>query len=163
MGNLDWASIPLELVVNILNVIILFLILRFLVYRPVKNFMDQRTERIQAQMDEAEKAKQDAIALKDQYDQTLHTAKDQTEQMLLDAEKHAQQRAQQIVEQAQQEAANIVSGAKEQAAKEHERMLDGIKDEVASLSIDIAKKILVREVNEADNQAIVDRFFHKVG
>ena len=42
-------------------------------------------------------------------------------------------------------------------------MLDGIKDEVASLSIDIAKKILVREVNEADNQAIVDQFFHKVG
>ena len=51
--NYDFSNFPIDLILNILNIVILFVIVRFLVYKPVKKFMDARTARVTAAAEDA--------------------------------------------------------------------------------------------------------------
>ena len=143
--NLDFQQILLHL----LNFVILFAILYFLLYKPVKDFMNKRKEAYQKMDDEAHDAQKAAEELKLQYETQLSNADAEIAEKKQEAIKAAEQRAKSIEEKAQEEAAGILSGAKRQAESERDRIIGEAGDTITSMAKEAAEKAIFGTTSDA--------------
>lgn len=154
---------PTTIVFQLINALILFAALYFLLYKPVRKFLIAREQKVASQLDDAQKAADEAEAMRahfsaDQRDAELKVtgtlsegqarAKLQQEKMLSDARKEGDE----IVRQARREAEHIIEGAH-----------DAVRAQAAELAVEIARAVLGREVNRADNERLIADFLEKVG
>ena len=158
MEGLDVSKLPMDLLLNILNIILLFIITRFLVYKPVKKFMQERKDRIEKEKAEAAEKLQEAESLKEEYSSLLSDAENKARQTVLDGESDAKKRSAEIIEKAQNEAEQIKQDARDEAQKEKEDTINSMKDDIASLAVSVSEKILSREITDKDNLKIVENF-----
>ena len=158
MEGLDVSKLPMDLLLNILNIIILFLITRFLVYKPVKKFMQERKDRIDKEKADAQQQLKEAEEKKEEYSLLIADADSKARQTVLDGEKEAIKRSDEIIAKANEEAEQIKQDAIAQAQKEKEDAINGMKGDIASLAVSISEKILSREITDKDNEKIVENF-----
>lgn len=154
---------PLDIVIHIINIVVLFILLRLIVFKPVKKFMDNRSERIQSQMDDAAALQKKADEDKRQYESRLTEASEKATLLIKDGERQAMEQADAITADAKKQAEQIIIDAEKQAEQERQLALGGLKDDVAKAAVEIAERILRREVKLEDNKAVVNQFFDEVG
>ena len=150
-----------DLIINIINIIILFVIVRGLAYKPVKKFLDARKERVAKELSDAAAAKQNAEEEALKYKELTEKSKAEGTEIINEAERTAKQSAAEIIASAKQSAAEITEKARENAKREREAQVASMKDEIAELAFDISKQVLSREVTDEDNMRIADSFFEK--
>ena len=150
---------PLDIVIHIINIVVLFVILRVLLYKPVSKFMQKRAERVQAELDAAKKDQQTAEELKQKYSASLQSAQAEASEQAAQIIQKANSEANEIVAAAQKEAERIVAEAGKKAEENRKKTLASAREDMKALSLAMAEKILAREVNEADNRKIIDAFF----
>lgn len=143
--NLDWQQILLHL----MNFVILFAILYFLLYKPVRNFMDKRKAAYQEMDDQANQNKQEAEELKAQYEQQLAAADTEIAEKKQAAINAAEVRAKGIEQKAQEEAADIISKAKRQAESERDRIVGEAGDTITEMAKEAAEKALFGTTSDA--------------
>lgn len=143
--NLDWQQILLHL----MNFVILFAILYFLLYKPVRNFMDKRKAAYQEMDDQANQNKQEAEELKAQYEQQLAKADAEIAEKKQAAITAAEARAKGIEQKAQEEAADIISKAKRQAESERDRIVGEAGDTITEMAKEAAEKALFGTTSDA--------------
>lgn len=148
-----------DLIINIINIIVLFIIVRTLAYKPVKKFLDARKERIDSEKREADKALCEAEKKSSEYDVLIKNSKAESAELIRKAEAEAKKNAAEIIETAEKNAADITAKARKAAEDERKAVIAGMSNEIADMAIDISERILSREVNEDDNRKIVDAFF----
>lgn len=153
---------PLDIVIHIINIVVLFILLRLIIFKPVKKFMDNRSERIQQQMDNAAELQKKADEDKRQYESKLTEASEQATLLVKNGERQAMEQADTITADAKKQAEQILIDAEKQAEQERQRALKGLKDDVAEAAVEIAERILKREVKLEDNKEVVNRFFDEV-
>lgn len=163
MFGLQISDAVKDLIINIINIIVLFVIVKSLAYKPVKNFLDARKARIDESLKNAENKNAEADALKAQYEDALKQSKQESDKIIGEAELSAQKRAAEITADADKKAADITEKARKDAEREYNERMSGLKADVTDIAFDISKKILSREVTDADNMAIADEFFSKYG
>lgn len=115
---------PIDIAIHLLNIIVLYVLLRLLVWKPVRKFMAGREERIQSQLDAAAKAQADAQASQTEYKQKLAAAQTTCEQLMAEGRKQAAVSGQKILAQAQEEAGRILEKAHADAQEEKVRAMD---------------------------------------
>ena len=152
---------PLEIAIHMVNIVVLYLLLRTLVYRPVRKFMQERAQRVQKQLDEAEQTHQQAEALKTEYQQKLAQAEAQAQRCLEEGNQKAAESAAAIVAEANLRAAGIMDTARTEASAVKEKAVEELEPEIADMAVTIAGRILGREVSERDNQELIDAFFRQ--
>ena len=150
---------PIEIVIHIINIIVLFVILRLLLYKPVHKYMAARALRISSQLEEAANRQAEALNTKEQYESLMAGSEKEAEEKLTDIISKAHADAEIIIEKATEKANAVVDNARNQAEAEKQNILNGMRGDITDLSLDIAGKILSREVNESDNRRIIDSFF----
>ena len=162
MEGYSVQSVISSLLLNILNIVVLFLILRALVYKPVRKYLKDRTDRIQGEMDAAAARQADADKLHQAYEAELTRAKD-------DANVHANEilvKAEDMVHamqlQAQADADEVLEHAREQAAREHEDATVMLRREMADIAVEISSRVLEREITQKDNTDIIDSYFDQL-
>ena len=155
MFGLQISDAVRDLIINIINIIVLFVIVKSLAYKPVKKFLDARKARIDESLKNAESKNAEADALKQ--------SKQESDKIMGEAELSAQKRAAEITADADKKAADITEKARKDAEREYNERLAGLRADVTDIAFDISKKILSREVTDADNMAIADEFFSKYG
>ena len=160
MFGLQISDAVKDLIINIINIIVLFVIVKSLAY---KNFLDARKARIDESLKNAESKNAEADALKAQYEDALKQSKQESDKIIGEAELSAQKRAAEITSDADKKAADITEKARKDAEREYNERMSGLKADVTDIAFDISKKILSREVTDADNMAIADEFFSKYG
>ena len=143
--NLDWQQILLHL----MNFVILFAILYFLLYKPVRNFMDKRKAAYQEMDDQANQNKQEAEELKAQYEQQLASADAEIAEKKQAAITAAEARAKGSEQKAQEEAADIISKAKRQAESERDRIVGEAGDTITEMAKEAAEKALFGTTSDA--------------
>jgi F-type H+-transporting ATPase subunit b len=153
---------PLDILIHIINIVVLFILLRLILFKPVTRFLDERAERIRNQLSEAENALKEAQSLKLEYQRQLDTAAEQGHDVIRASQTKATQEAQAIIANANAQAEKILSEAQERIAKEKERAVEQMRQEVAQLATEIAARILKREVTTADNVALAEEFFREM-
>ncbi|MBO4467783.1 MAG: F0F1 ATP synthase subunit B [Clostridia bacterium] len=160
--NFNLPDIAVDLLLNVINIVVLFIIVKALVYKPVKKFLDQRNQRIKDETAEAQKLTDAANETLSQKDSILEESREKGEAIAADIYKKAQQKANTIIAKAESDAKAMKEKAQSEIDAQKEDMIKSSKDDIADLSIEIAEKILQREVNKEDNKKIVEEFFKEV-
>ena len=164
MQSLDIISINLwHILISLANLIIIFLIVKKFLFKPVQELMAKRQAELDHQYAAADAAEQAAQKHKDAWERKLQTANDEANAILQEATDTAKYRAAQIVEEANAKAAGIQSRAEAEALLTQKQAEEGIKREIVEVSSAIAEKMLEREINEQDHRAVIDAFLEEIG
>ena len=157
--GLDLSKVPIDLLLNILNIVLLFLIVRTLAYKPIRKFMDARTARVNAESKAAQEKAAEAEKLKAEYAALLENGDtlkaEQTEQ----ARKAAEAEKDRILAAANTQAQQILKNARETARKEHDETLGAMRQDVVELAFGISEKLLEHSITDADTKKMADRLF----
>lgn len=148
-----------DIVRHILNIAVLYLIVRTLLYKPVRKFMLAREEGIANQIEQARQTVREADALHDEYKHSMANAEQETRILLQKSTTQADVAFHEIIEKAEKQAADILENAQAQAEQHKKDTMREMKQEVSDMAVEIASRILEREVSQADNQRIIDEFF----
>ncbi len=159
MDGLVISDAVKDLIINIINIIILFVIVRALAYKPVKKFLDYRRERVAKQLEDAATQKAEAQAAAQKYEELIKQSREESTKIIHEAEHTAKESADRILADAKKNAAEIEAKARENAKREHDAQIASVKGDVADLAFDISRQILSREVTDGDNMRIADSFF----
>lgn len=153
---------PLDIVIHIINFLVLFLILRVILYKPVKKFLDERTARIQGELADAEKTSAEVAKTKAELDERLANAEVEAHEILVAGEEKASAQASKIISEAKDKSAALIAKAEEDGRKEKEQLVASVKDDITELSVELAGKLLKREVSAKDNKKVIDEFFSEM-
>lgn len=145
------------------NLIIVYLILKKLLFVPVKNMIDSRQKEVDDMYSDAEGAKTEAEKMRDEYEEKLGAAREESEEILRTAVRKAQLREEEILAEANERAARTLERAEEEIAMEKKRALNEVKDEVTEMAIGIAERIIERDVAAEEHKDLIDSFIESVG
>ncbi|MBQ8791954.1 MAG: F0F1 ATP synthase subunit B [Ruminiclostridium sp.] len=163
-GQFSLVSIdPNTIVFTLINTLIIFLIYFFFLHKPVCKILDQRAEMVNKEMDEAEQAKNEAAAVKAEYEQRLQESKEEANKIVAEATKKAQQRETEIIASANEEAAQLKKRAEESIEKEKKKAINEIKEEISEMVVMAASKVAEKEISEKDNEKIIDTVLSQIG
>ena len=164
MQNLDVISVNLwQLLVSLVNLVLLFLIVKKFLYKPVKNMLETRQSNIEWQYAAADEAKKQALANRDAYEQKLAEAKNEADSIIQSAVSIAKAREKEIVASARTDAESIVRQAEEHAALEIRKAEGVIREEIVDVSTRLTEKLLEREINSEDHTKLIDSFIDEIG
>ncbi len=150
-------------VFQLANTLIIFLILKKFLYKPIRSFMDTRTKGIEDAMNEAVNKGKDAESILASYQQKLDNIKEERNEIIRDASKRAEQRGDEIVKKAQEEAQKIVEKANNDIQRERQKAINEMKDQMAALVILAASKVIEKELNVDVHQKMIKEFIDEVG
>ncbi len=155
--------IPWTFIAQIINLFIqVYLIKRFL-FKPINEVLEKRRALADKEITDARAAKVEADDLKAEYESSLSGAHAEAAQIVSDAQKLAQTKADELVKQAESQAAGIRARAEADIAQEKKKAINEAKDEIGGLAMDIAGKVVEKEINEADHKKLIDEFISNVG
>ncbi len=164
MQNLDIISVNLwQILISLLNLTLLFLIIKFFLFKPVKKMIAKRQQEIADEYSEVENANRAAQAAREKLEGELSTAKIRAEGIIKDAADVAATRGEKIVAEARGEAEGIIRQAKTAAEQELRSAEAAIKGEIVGVSTILAEKLLEREINQRDHAQFIDSFIEKIG
>lgn len=162
--SLDVISVNFwHILISLVNLVIMFLIIKKFFYKPVKKMIAKREESIQSQFDRAEDAEKQANELKAEWEDKMTSAKQDADEIIKSASEKAKITADRIVSDANLRAEEIVKRAEGEAELEKKKAEQDIKREIVEVSSTIAEKMLEREVNVDDHRDLIDSFIEKIG
>lgn len=150
--NIFWA---------VFNVILLFVLLKIFLFKPIGKMLDDRTQSIQKDIDDAERAKREAEELKAQYEASISEAKEEAGRILRAAYDEAETEREKIISKSHEEAESIVSAAGESIENERKRVIRQAHAEIADLAIEAASKVVGENLDDEKNRRLVDEFLTK--
>ena len=150
-------------VIQIINALLLFGVLTFILFKPVTKFLNKRTENIQSSIDEAEVKLSEADKLKAEYEKQLRDIKNERNAIIGKATERAEMEGNKIVAAAREDAEEILEKTRLQIEGDKERMLEEVKAEISSLVIAVASKVIEKELDEALHQNMIQNFIDEVG
>ena len=154
---------PVTLIAQICNLFIQLLIVKIFFLDKIKAVLDKRRETADKQIADAEAAKSEAAAIKQTYEENMRQSKTKADDMILSAQKTAAQRSEEIISQAQKQAAQIKTKAASDIEMEKKKAINEAKNEISELAMAIAGKVVARELNDADQDGMIDRFIEELG
>ena len=162
--NLDIISVNFwQILISLANLTILFLILKKFLYKPVQKMLDARRDEIDKQYSDAQIAKQNAEAKDAELTTRLAGAKQEAESIVKEAADIAKGRGDKIIEDARTAADGIIRQAEVDAELERKRASETIKTQIIDVSTALAEKMLEREINADDHNALINEFIDKIG
>jgi F-type H+-transporting ATPase subunit b len=142
------------LIAQILNFLILVFVLAKFAYKPVVRIMDERKNKIAGDLEAAEKAKDEAEAVKAEYAAKLANARQEAQAIIDNARKTAQAAHDKIVAETKAEQDQIIATAKEAIALEKKKAMDDIRVQVISLSMIAAGKIVEQKLGSEEDKKL---------
>ena len=164
MQTLDVISVNLwQIIISLLNLVILFIIVKQFLYKPVKKMLAQRQSTIDGRYREADDAKSEALSAKEAYNAKLEAAESEAETIVKSAVETARARENEIIAQAKMDAKGIIEEAQKDAELELRKAEATVRDEIADVSALLTEKLLEREINKDDHRAMIDKLIEEIG
>ena len=158
MLNLDW-----NIVWTIVNILVLFLLLKHFLFKPITEMMESRTAEIENNLKDAEDQKQKASELTAQYEEKLQGAHAEAAQIVSEARQRGQREYDAILKTAGQDAQKEQERARADMEREREEMLRGVQENVTELVLLTASKLSQKELDEESARKLVDSFLSEAG
>ena len=148
---------------QVCNLMIQLVIFKKLLLNPVKKVIAERKAKADSQIADAEKLRTEAEAMKAEYEQNLQNARTGANQIVAAAQKTAAARSEELLGEARAQAAALKQKAEADIAQERKKAVNEVKDEIGGMAMEIASKVVEREIKEADHQDLIDEFIKNVG
>ena len=164
MQSLDIISINIwHIVIALCNLLILYLMLKKFLYKPVKKVLADRQAAIDSRYDEADKAKSEALQSKAEWEERMAAADEEAAGIISSAVESANRQSSAILGETKEKADRMISRARAEADAERRKAEDDIRDRIADVSAAIAGKLLEREISAADHSDLIDSFISEIG
>ncbi len=151
------------LISQIINFVLLLVLLRVFLYKPVLNMLDRRREKIRTDLDEADKARSQAEAAKQEYEKQLEQAREERRSIVAQASEQAEKMREEILEKARVEAQQLASKTEEDMEALRRQALVGAQDEIVDLALAAAGKVVGESLDEKAHRRLIQEFIAEVG
>ena len=148
---------------QICNLMIQLLIFKKFLLKPIKQVIADRKAKADSEIADAQKLRTEAEAMKAEYEQNLQNARTEANQIVATAQKTATARSEEIVGEARAQAAALKQKAEADIAQERKKAVNEVKDEIGGIAMEIASKVVEREISEKDHKDLIDEFIKNVG
>ena len=152
------VTISWELLFQIINTVILFLVLKKLLFKPVLNIIEKRENMIQDDLAAGAKAKNEGIALR-----KVSLAKEEGKEIIKQATSRAEEKSNQIIADAQAEASSLKSKATKEIAQQKEQAIAEIRNDISDIAILAASKVLEEDIDKSKHEDLIQKFIKEVG
>ena len=160
----DFISItPWTIIFQICNLLILVALIRKFLFKRVMAVLDKRQQEIDGIYDAAGKDRDEAAQMKDEYTRRMSSAREEADRLVKSAVDTAQRRGDAIVQEARDEAAHLKQKAESDIAQERQKAYTELVGEISGMAVDIAGRMVEREINADDHRELVDEFIKKAG
>lgn len=149
--------------ITLVAMLVLFTLLSYLLFNPARKLIEQRKEYINGQLEEAASAKEEAFAMKEEYDKKLANVEDESAELLAEARKKAKTRENEIIAEAGEEAHRIVTRAEKEVALEKDKVRDEMKQEMIQVATLMAGKFVAGSMDEEAQAGLIDATLKEMG
>ena len=146
-----------------INLVILYVFLKKLLFNPVKNMIDSRQKEIDDMYSKAEDSVKNANEMKAEYEKKISSANEESEEILKNAQRRAVLKEEEILREADKKASRILERAEEDIALEKQKAINDVKDKVGEIALDIAEAVIERDIDKKDHDTLIDEFISKLG
>lgn len=146
-----------------ISVFVLFLLASYLLFNPARDLLKKRQEKIKGDIDSANKDKEDAAALKAEYDAKMKDIQKESEEILGEARRKAKANEAQIIAEAKEEAARIRKNAENEALLEKQKAYDEMKQEMINIASLMAGKVVAKSIDTTIQESLVEETLKEVG
>ncbi|MEK4566487.1 F0F1 ATP synthase subunit B [Alkalicoccobacillus gibsonii] len=157
--EIPWGSI----VVQLLGFVILLALLSKFALRPLLGIMEQREKLVNDQIDSAERNRKDAEELLNQQREELNKAKKEAQGIIENAKKLGEQQGLDIVKASKEEAQRMKDTAIAEIQNEKDQAVVALREQVASLSVLIAQKVIEKELDEKAQEQLIQDYLKQAG
>ena len=154
---------PVTLIAQICNLFLQLFVVKKFFLNKVLAILDARREAADKEIVDAQNAREEAMNIKATYEENMRQAKAEASALLTQAQKTASVRSEEIINLAQAQAAQIKSKASADIEMEKKKAINDAKNEISGLAMAIAGKVVERELKEADQADLIDRFINELG
>lgn len=146
-----------------ISVFVLFTVMSYNLFNPVRKMLKGRQDKIKNDIDSALLDKEEAEALKVQYEDKLKNIDKEAEVILSEARQKALKNEMRIVDEAKEEAARIIRRANEEAELEKKRVMDDVKQEMIQIASMMAGKVVAASIDTTIQDTLVDETLKEMG
>ena len=155
--------VPWNFVATIANLFIqVYLIKRFL-FKPINEVLEKRRAKADEEIQQAVKAKEEAQAIKTEYEKNMEEAKNKANDIMVTAQKTAAIESEDMLKETSRQIAAMKEKAEKDIAQEKKKAVNEIKNEIGDMAMEIAGKVIEREISESDHAKLIDEFIENVG
>ncbi|MXY45665.1 MAG: F0F1 ATP synthase subunit B [Chloroflexi bacterium] len=145
------------LITHIVSFLLLLIILRLTLYKPIVNMLDQRSQRIRESLEAAERARQESAASQEEVAAQLEAARAEGQQLIASAREVADRFREEETAKVRQEIDAERSRAEANIQRERDAAIEQLRREFAGLAITAAERVVERSIDEQAHQDIIDR------
>jgi len=156
-GGIVPTDYSLQIWTLVTFVVLLGLLAKF-AFKPIAEALDRRGQLIKAQIDDGQKMRAEAKKLMEDYQKQLAEARVEAGKVIEEARQLGEKVRKDVVDKATTEASAIVSRSQEEIVRQKEKGIQEMKDTIANLSVQIAGRVLEKEVNAATHKQLVESF-----
>jgi len=157
MVSIDWGMF--WEIVNFF--ILLFLLIKYL-YGPITEALEKRKNKIENTLTEADKKREEAEELKQKYENELANARQEAQAIINKARQQGEEEKKDIIKEANEEANRKLKRAEEEIVRAKKQAVSELRDEVASVSVLIAQKLIEKSIDQQAQQQIVSEYIDKL-
>ncbi len=147
-----------DIVINIINILVLFFVVRALAYKPVKKYMKNRAEKALEVKTAAEALYEESRGKIAEYEELVVQGKKAKERAVEEGEKEGREEAAAIIAEAEGKARKIIADADKKADELRRKAIEEAEEEIVNIAIEASSKLLEREVTDEDNIRFVKGF-----
>lgn len=152
-----------SVIITLVSFLVLFLVLRKFLHGPVTNFIQERQDNIQSDIDESKVLKQEAMDLKADYEERMERAKLEGQEIVENSRVRASELEESMLEEAKEEVRTVKERAKKDIEREREKAYEDVKESAGEMAILIASKIMEKDMNLENQNVLIDKFIDEVG
>ena len=157
------AQLLFDTIVMALSMLLLFTLLSYLLFNPVRDMLEKRKQRIVDDREAAKREKEEAIAYKEEYDKKLREADKEVQEILSAARKKAMKNEAQIIAEAKEEAVRIIARANAEIELEKKQALDDMKQEMITIASMMAQKIVTASIDMEVQESLIEDTLKEMG
>jgi F-type H+-transporting ATPase subunit b len=147
---------------TIITFMVLFFVLAKFAWKPLMKMLQEREEMIRDSLDDAEKAKAELEHLNEESEAIMTKARAEAQTILANGKAAAEKVKEDTIAKAKEQAIKIIKKTEKQIQIEKDKAIADIKQEVVNLSLSVAKKLINKNLNDADNKSLIEETLKKV-
>ena len=147
---------------TIITFMVLFFVLAKFAWKPLIKMLQEREEMIRDSLDDAEKAKAELEHLNEESEAIMTKARAEAQTILANGKAAAEKVKEDTIAKAKEQAIKIIKKTEKQIQIEKDKAIADIKQEVVNLSLSVAKKLINKNLNDADNKSLIEETLKKV-
>lgn len=154
----DLAGYLVTAFFTIINLLVTYLIIKFLLFKPAVKFMNKRRDKVSADLNDARNRKKEAEDLLSEGKVRIEKSTHEATAIVEDAKVQAEKQSSEILENARRESMEIISRAHKDIDRMKKAAIEEMRDEVADLSLAIAYKVVSQSIDENKQRELIDQF-----